>query len=169
VCPFCSTVRALVVGATLVACHGGASSSGDEPVSPVDAAVDASVRKQAAVYGGPPPRPAVSAPVAIDAGPPLDVDGGVLAPHAASQAKAQAQYKRCFNQGLKTDPHMEGKLVVSVQVGADGKSLSATITNNTGLSSDVAACVAAAAGALEFSPPAGGGATVDMPVELKSE
>ena len=115
----------------------------------------------------PPPIATVPAPTQDAA--PIDVDGGALTPHADSMAKVRTQYKRCFEQGIRRDPNMAGRLVVSIDVGADGKAIRASIAKNTGVSADVADCVAAASGALEFAPPAGGSATVEMPVNFAKQ
>ncbi len=90
-------------------------------------------------------------------------------PLAASMAKARVTYRRCFNDGLQHDPKMTGKLVVAVDVGADGHATGATIETNTGLSKAVADCVVAGARALAFPPPDAGAVTVEMPVNFTQQ
>jgi hypothetical protein len=69
---------------------------------------------------------------------------------------AMARLRLCYRTGLAHDPAMMGRLGLLLKVRPNGAVASATLTSNTGLSPDVAKCVAAAAGAWRFERPAAG-------------
>ena len=122
------------------------------------------------MYGGPPLPPDMLAPPPPSAAPPdagpLDVDGGAPAMTADSVRAWHDRTYFCVTEGQQRGRNTRGTLVVSVDVGADGKAIRASITKNTGLTLEVAECLASAAGHLVFTPPAGGSATVVLPLEL---
>ena len=60
--------------------------------------------------------------------------------------------KRCYEDGLKRDPALAGKLVVVFTIGTDGKVPAATAR---GLSADVETCIATQFRRMEFPPPGG--------------
>ena len=88
-----------------------------------------------------------------------------LGPVVASTAVAQAdrvaaslkpRARRCYDQGLQNDPNMQGKLVVMVAVSTSGSVDDATVASSSGLSPEVAECVARAYRTVVFDAPAGG-------------
>jgi hypothetical protein len=71
----------------------------------------------------------------------------------------------CYNNGLKTDPTMAGRIVITIVVGPSGEVQSASVAQNSGLSPGVAACIAGGARNLRFPPiPGGGTSTLNAPM-----
>jgi hypothetical protein len=70
--------------------------------------------------------------------------------------------RRCYEDGLRRDPELTGRVVVRFVIGRDG-----SVTNSSGggdiPDDQVQTCVAAAIGELVFPPPAGGIVTVSYP------
>src|SRR5262249_22679668 len=79
-------------------------------------------------------------------------------------AGLRPRFKQCYNAGLNSDPTMSGKVVVTAKVGPNGEVSSADISSNTGLSPTVASCIANAVRRAQFTPPGGGGSTLNIPV-----
>jgi hypothetical protein len=75
--------------------------------------------------------------------------------------------KRCYAEGLRSDPTMEGHIVIRLRVAADGQVASAEPVMNEGLSPAVAACVAAVSLHARFEPSGPGGATISVPFRFK--
>lgn len=79
-------------------------------------------------------------------------------------AGLRPRFRACYQQGLNSDPNMSGKVVISAKVGPNGEVSSADISQNTGLSPSVASCIARVVRNAQFSPPGGGGSTLNIPV-----
>ncbi|CAN5923847.1 hypothetical protein BH11MYX4_BH11MYX4_49430 [soil metagenome] len=64
---------------------------------------------------------------------------------------------------------MAGKVLISAQVDADGGVISSDVASVSGLSTDVASCIASVVKAATFSPPrpAGGASTLQIPVTFE--
>jgi hypothetical protein len=71
--------------------------------------------------------------------------------------------KRCYQKGLETDPSQAGKLVLSIKVAPSGEVDSASPASNTGLSAQVASCIAGVARRAKFDPPGAAGSTINVP------
>jgi hypothetical protein len=71
--------------------------------------------------------------------------------------------KRCYQRGLETDPTQAGKLVILIKVSPSGEVDSATASSNTGLSTQVANCIAGVARRAKFDPPGANGSTISVP------
>jgi hypothetical protein len=79
-------------------------------------------------------------------------------------AGLRPRFRACYNQGLQTDPSQQGKVLISTKVGPNGEVQSADVVQNTGLSQSVASCIARVVRGAQFSPPGGGGSTLQIPV-----
>jgi hypothetical protein len=71
--------------------------------------------------------------------------------------------KRCYQRGLETDPSQAGKLVIAIKVAPSGEVDSTNIASNSGLSDQVAKCIASAAKRAKFDPPGASGSTINVP------
>jgi hypothetical protein len=89
--------------------------------------------------------------------------GGASASVPVSNAEAvirsqlQPRARACYNAALAQDPTISGKLVLSIQVGADG---SVTGVSASGMGGTIAGCISAAARRLQFASPGGSGSTI---------
>lgn len=79
-------------------------------------------------------------------------------------AGLRPRFKACYQTGLNQDPSMSGKVVISAKVGPNGEVSSADVSSNSGLSPGVASCIAGVVKRANFSPPGGGGSTLNIPV-----
>ena len=71
--------------------------------------------------------------------------------------------KRCYQKGLESDPSQAGKIVILIKVAPSGEVDSATVASNTGLSAQVASCIAAVARRAKFDAPGASGSTISVP------
>jgi hypothetical protein len=71
--------------------------------------------------------------------------------------------KRCYQKGLESDPTQAGKLVLLIKVAPSGEVDSTSITSNTGLSAQVAACISSVARRAKFDPPGASGSQISVP------
>jgi hypothetical protein len=71
--------------------------------------------------------------------------------------------KRCYQKGLESDPSQAGKVVILIKVAPSGEVDSATVASNSGLSAQVAACIAAVARRAKFDAPGASGSTISVP------
>jgi outer membrane biosynthesis protein TonB len=89
--------------------------------------------------------------------------GGASASVPVSNAEAvirsqlQPRARACYNAALAQDPTISGKLVLSIQIGADG---GVTGVSAGGMGGQIAGCISAAARRLQFASPGGGGSTI---------
>jgi hypothetical protein len=82
------------------------------------------------------------------------------------RSQLQPRARQCFQRAVTADPSLpDGSLFVSMQVGASGEVSSAGVTR-TGLSEQVASCVAGAARRLVFHVQGAAGATVTVPMHF---
>ncbi len=84
-------------------------------------------------------------------------------------AKMGPDFRRCYNRGLSTDPNMKGSLRVTARLAPDGKVVVANASGGNGLSKEVISCVVTRVKSAQFNPPAGGGATIVIPVNFVSQ
>jgi hypothetical protein len=140
------------------ACEAAPAVAAVEPQAPA-LAPEAPVAEQA-------PAVAPEAPVAEQApavapkapeGPKADVGPGLSADLVRRIVKAHiGEVRYCYNEGLKEDPELGGRVVVDFTVGTKGR-VTKTEVSSTGLEdSDVPACVAGAVGRWLFPRPADG-------------
>jgi len=79
-------------------------------------------------------------------------------------ASLRPRFRQCYQTGLNTDPSQQGKVVITAKVGPNGEVDSANVSSNSGLSPQVAGCIAGVIKRAQFSPPGGGGSTLNVPV-----
>ncbi|MFO0549158.1 MAG: AgmX/PglI C-terminal domain-containing protein [Polyangiaceae bacterium] len=78
-------------------------------------------------------------------------------------------FRRCYLEGLKENPIMNGSVRITAKIGAEGEVLSATPTQAAGLSDKVIYCVAERVAVARFAAPDGGSATLVIPVTFFPE
>jgi len=71
--------------------------------------------------------------------------------------------KRCYQKGLENDPTQSGKLVILIKVAPSGEVDSTSVSSNSGLSAQVANCIAGVARRAKFDPPGATGSTISVP------
>jgi len=79
----------------------------------------------------------------------------------------QPRFRNCYNKGLATDPTIAGKIVLSVNVQADGDVASVTKTSGSGLPASVESCIIRAVQNAHFDAPFGGAATLNIPIAFQ--
>jgi TonB family protein len=84
-------------------------------------------------------------------------------------AGLRGRFRSCYQQGLNTDPNMEGKVVISAKIGPNGEVENASVASNQGLSSSVASCIQRAVRNAQFDAPGGSGSTLNIPVTFKKQ
>jgi hypothetical protein len=157
-----SLASVALIGAALVACE---ASRPDVVSIPIPSAVAKAPPAPSIVDDSPAPSVEAPAPPVGDVA--LDVNGVALAPHAESLAVACGRYTRCVDQQRQPDRNAARKVMVKVTVGVDGRFVRATSApGGPWISEWAVACALGAARALEFEPPAGGKAKVDVAIEL---
>lgn len=100
------------------------------------------------------------------------------APVATSEAVPRADaviagikptLKRCYDEGLKSDRRMSGKLVFAIKLTPNGDVASTdvqSLSSGAELSADVLSCMAGEIKSLHFDPPGPRGAIVQFPLTL---
>ncbi len=73
--------------------------------------------------------------------------------------------KGCYNRALRTS-EVSGSMTVSVQVGPGGQVCSASLTNDSVHSNEIANCVLGKFRGQTFPPPSGGCVTVNIPINF---
>lgn len=136
------------------------------PARPAD--LDSVLHRDAgAPEGGTPD--AAAADAATDAAA-TDAGGAGLIPNAdAVVASLRGKFRDCYQRGLQADPTMAGRVLISAKVDPDGGVVSSDIASVSGLSNDVASCIASVVKAASFSPPrsGAGASTLQIPVTFK--
>jgi hypothetical protein len=74
--------------------------------------------------------------------------------------------KGCYGSGLASDPKQAGRLVVRLRVAPSGEVDWVRVASNSGLLSDVVACIVALAEHAHFPPPGESGATISIPIKF---
>jgi hypothetical protein len=82
---------------------------------------------------------------------------------AVIRMQIQPGAKRCYQKGLESDPSQNGKLVIMIKLAPSGEVDSATVATNSGLSPQVASCIAAVARRAKFDAPGASGSTLSVP------
>lgn len=75
-------------------------------------------------------------------------------------------FRRCYTNGLASNPDMSGSVRVTAKIGPGGEVLSVSATPSGTISGDVASCIASRVRSAQFDPPEGGAATIVIPVTL---
>jgi hypothetical protein len=76
------------------------------------------------------------------------------------------QLRMCYETGLKSNPNLEGKVVVTFEIGADGAVLKAAADSSTIADAKVVACVVNVFQRLSFPTPEGGNVSARFPIVL---
>jgi hypothetical protein len=71
--------------------------------------------------------------------------------------------KRCYQQGLESDPTQSGRLVILIKVAPSGEVDSVSVSSNSGLSSGVANCIQRVAKRAKFDAPGASGSSISVP------
>ncbi|MBK7582001.1 MAG: AgmX/PglI C-terminal domain-containing protein [Myxococcales bacterium] len=79
-------------------------------------------------------------------------------------AMLNARFRRCYNDALAKDPKAEGKVVMTVEIGAKGEVTGVDAKPTGNLPPSVVKCMTAHVKAIELEPPLGGKATYVIPV-----
>jgi hypothetical protein len=110
-----------------------------------------------------------------DGGQSLLVDGAPPSPRPAPIPNAEAVIRsqihpgaiQCYLRGLESDPAQAGKLVILIKVAPNGDVDTASTWTNSGLSEDIARCIAAVARRAKFDAPGGSGTQISVPLKFK--
>lgn len=94
------------------------------------------------------------------------VSGGAVTNAATVVAGMAAGFRRCYQKGLVEDASMKGTVRITARIGPAGEVQSAAPSSGGGLSSTVTSCVAGVVSSRTFDKPAGGGATIVIPVSF---
>ncbi|MBV9949231.1 MAG: AgmX/PglI C-terminal domain-containing protein [Myxococcales bacterium] len=71
--------------------------------------------------------------------------------------------KKCYQRGLESDPTQAGKIVILIKVAPNGEVDSASVQSNSGLSAQVASCIASVARRAKFDAPGPSGSQISVP------
>ncbi len=82
-------------------------------------------------------------------------------------AEMRADFRTCYNDGLKKNAKLEGGVVIEAKVGPKGDVTSATPQELEGLTPEVGACIAKRVQKASFTPPGEKGSTLRIPVKFK--
>lgn len=91
--------------------------------------------------------------------------GGVLDKEAIRKVVRAhiVEVRDCYNEGLKKDPELAGRIVVGFEIAASGAVGRSEISESTLADAQVGACVAAAVKSWTFPAPQGGSVEVAYP------
>ncbi|HEY8079960.1 MAG TPA: AgmX/PglI C-terminal domain-containing protein [Labilithrix sp.] len=92
---------------------------------------------------------------------------GAVTDADAIVAKLRPRFRKCYQDGLSSDPTMHGKVVLNARVGANGEVNGVDVVSNNGLSQPVAACLQATLGRATFT--AHGASNVQVPVTFEHQ
>jgi hypothetical protein len=81
-------------------------------------------------------------------------------------AGLRPKFRSCYNQGLQSDPSMQGSVTIAASIAPNGEVNSSDIEANSGLSDSVAKCIARVVRNAQFDPPGGTGAKIRIPVKF---
>lgn len=81
-------------------------------------------------------------------------------------ADLRVPFRQCYLEGLKTDRTMQGRVIISAHVTAEGRVDSTRATSRDGLSATVETCLAEVLSHATFSPPGGCGTLLQVPVRF---
>jgi hypothetical protein len=97
------------------------------------------------------------------------VQGGTISNPAAVVARMRAGFRACYQRGLDSNPDAQGRIQLSLRVGAGGEVLSVTASPSGSLPPAVVDCVKSRAKNAQFEPPQGGSAVVVVPVTFVNQ
>jgi hypothetical protein len=88
---------------------------------------------------------------------------------AVIRGQIHPRARRCYQEGLRSDPSQAGRLVIRVHIAPSGDVDESIVASNNGLASSVADCVADAARQAHFDPPGDLGSTISIPFNFIRE
>ncbi len=92
---------------------------------------------------------------------------GAVSDADAVVAKLRPRFRKCYQDGLSSDPTMHGKVVLDARVGANGEVSGVDVVSNSGLSQPVAACLQTTLSRAQFT--ANGASNVRVPVTFEHQ
>jgi outer membrane biosynthesis protein TonB len=92
------------------------------------------------------------------------VSGGEVTNAARVVAAMRAGFRRCYTRALATNPDVQGRINLSINVGPGGEVSGVSAAASGNLPADVIGCVQARARQARFDPPQGGMAVIQVPV-----
>ena len=92
--------------------------------------------------------------------------GGQVSNAQSVVSRMGAAFRRCYTNGLNSDPNMSGKVTLTARIGPNGEVQSVSVSTSGTISGDVAQCIANRLRSAQFDPPEGGTATISIPVTL---
>ncbi len=84
----------------------------------------------------------------------------------AAIVRIQPELRRCYNDGLKTDPKMQGTIRLRIKVAADGTVADVAVDGPSAFPASVEQCMIAAAKTAAFPAPGGNGSTLVLPLNF---
>jgi hypothetical protein len=178
-------IGAVVLVGGAAALFAWKSCGAQHPVTVQSATVATSappVKEEPPPLYAPPPPPKIEEDAGVDAGTPATKSSGTPAAGGlgpcggtckgeasgalSSALRARAQSAQgCYNRALRTS-EVSGSMTVSVQVGPSGQVCSASLSNDTVHSSEVASCVLGRFRGQTFPPPTGGCIVANIPISF---
>jgi hypothetical protein len=80
-------------------------------------------------------------------------------------ASLRSRFRKCYQDGLASNPTISGKAVIVAKIGPNGEVLETVIASNDGLPGSVTSCISRVIGNAQFSS-SGGVSTLRVPVSL---
>jgi hypothetical protein len=84
-------------------------------------------------------------------------------------ALLRPRFRLCYNRGLLVDPGMSGSVLVRAKIAPNGEVAHVDAARISGLSSEVAGCIARVVRDAQFDPPGPLGSTLDIPVKVTQQ
>ncbi|MFO0615595.1 MAG: AgmX/PglI C-terminal domain-containing protein [Polyangiaceae bacterium] len=123
-------------------------------------AIRALTEPDGAAEPAPPPPPELPPPIA----------GGRAVPNASAVvAGLAARFRRCYKDALQLDPAAAGKIRLTTKLGPSGDVVSVTPATTGSLPASAVDCVKRAIEGAHFDAPAGGSATIVVPVTFAAQ
>jgi hypothetical protein len=91
------------------------------------------------------------------------VGGGSVANASSVVARMRGRFRRCYQQGLNTNPEMQGSVQLTAKIGPNGEVLGVS-GGGGGSLGPIVGCLKAVVGGGAFSPPDSGSAIISIPI-----
>jgi hypothetical protein len=93
------------------------------------------------------------------------VSGGAVANASSVVARMRGRFRRCYQQGLNSNPEMQGSVTLTAKVGPNGEVLGVG-GGGGGSLGPIVGCLKAVVAGAQFAPPDGGGAIITIPISF---